>query len=78
MTYTGDFRMGYMWGQGTLQKGKSSYTGEFERGKKVGQAVRMNTETGTYEGPLGEGLMNGKGQFSWYDNKRYMGEFKNG
>jgi len=38
----------------------------------------MNTETGIYEGPIEGDCMSGKGQFNWYDGKKYVGEFSQG
>jgi hypothetical protein len=51
--YEGEFREGYMHGQGTLKKHKGHYKGEFNRNNKV-KGI-MKTELGEYDGPFVNG-----------------------
>lgn len=48
--YQGQFKLGYMWGEGTFKVNhKLVYEGQFERGKKVG-AGKLLTEKGVLSG----------------------------
>lgn len=56
--------------------GKVVYSGQFEKGNKVGEGV-LTTEKGKLKGFFKNDVVNGVGSFEWTDGRVYRGEFLN-
>jgi hypothetical protein len=56
--------------------GKVVYSGQFEKGNKVGEGV-LTTEKGKLKGYFKDDAVNGLGSFEWSDGRVYKGGFVN-
>lgn len=79
-TYTGEFKLGFFWGQGNFysEAGKYSYSGGFVMGKKHGKGRISFTNGIVYVGEYMQDIMQGNGTYTMGQDYLYQGEFKNG
>ncbi len=84
-TYTGNFVMGKINGQGKFEKDTIySYVGEFKDGQYDGFGKSTTRNTNEYSGEFKNNMMEGKGTYTWMNRlngrvyAKYDGEFSKG
>lgn len=77
MTYSGQAKLGFLWGKGELLvPGSWTYTGDFVMGKRNGQGKALFPNGTRYVGSWLNDKMHGKGNFYYSDRYFYEGEMK--
>ncbi len=76
--YSGEFRLGEMWGKGEVSnKDGRKYTGDFVRGQFEGKGRLAYPSGATYEGDFVGGEFTGQGVVTWPGGMKHEGRFRN-
>jgi len=76
--YKGQFKLGFMWGKGTLIRGTEQYEGDMVMGEKTGMGRSVYTNGSIYEGQWRKDIIQGRGRLEINKNFYYEGDFNNG